>query len=132
MHCHKILIVEDDKEISSSLIDLLSSEGYEVVPAYNGLEAIELLKDRKEDPCLILTDLMMPKMNGWELIEILSAKDVVISIPVVVMTACNPGKIPDGKKVVKKPFNLDIVVALVKDHCGKPNDGPVTKDQTSL
>ena len=132
MHCHKILIVEDDKEISSALIDLLSSEGYEAVPAYNGLEAIELLKDRKEDPCLILTDLMMPKMNGWDLIKTLYTKDVVITIPVVVMSASANSKMPDGKKVIKKPFNLDIVLSLVKEHCGNPNGGPITKDQTSL
>jgi CheY-like chemotaxis protein len=65
-----------------ALIDLLASEGYEVVPARHGKEALELLKNRKEDPCLILTDLMMPEMDGWEFITFLmesQARDTCLS-----------------------------------------------------
>jgi CheY-like chemotaxis protein len=132
MHCHKILVVEDDDAIRATLIDLLASEGYEAVPAHHGKEALALLKDRKEDPCLILTDLMMPEMDGWELITFLKAQDIVITIPVVVMTAGTTDKVPHARKVIKKPFNLESVVALVKEHCGPPNGGPITKAQTSL
>lgn len=132
MRCHKILVVEDDENIRSTLVDLLASEGYEVVPARHGKEAMDLLKDRKEDPCLILTDLMMPEMDGWELITFLKGHDIIVTIPVVAMTAGIGDKIPHVKKVIKKPFSLESVVALVKDHCGEPNDGPITKAQTFL
>jgi len=132
MHCHKILVVEDDENIRTTLIDLLASEGYEVVAAGYGKEALELLKNRKEDPCLILTDLMMPEMNGWELITFLKKQDIVITIPVVAMTAGKYDNLGDVKKVIKKPFHLESVVALVKEHCGAPNAEPVTVAQTFL
>ena len=132
MHCHKILVVEDDDGIRETLVDLLAYEGYEAVPARHGKEARALLIDRREDPCLILTDLMMPEMDGWELITFLQEQDIVITIPVIVMTACGHEKVPHAKKVIKKPFNLESVVALVKGHCGEPNGGPITKAQTFL
>jgi len=103
-----------------------------VVPARHGKEALGLLRDRKEDPCLILTDLMMPQMDGWEFLGALEAQDVVITIPVVVMTATSSDRLPPDKRIIKKPFNLDTVVALVKENCGLPNGGPITKAQTSL
>ena len=131
MHCHKILIVEDDDAIRLALVDLLASEGYEAVPAHHGKEALGLLYERKENPCLILTDLMMPEMDGWELIKILKEQDIVITIPVIAMTAGANDRVPKTK-VIKKPFNLETVVKLVKQHCGSPNDGPITKEQKSL
>jgi CheY-like chemotaxis protein len=131
MNCHKILVVEDDDDIRTTLIELLASEGYHAVPAHHGKEALELMKDRKEDPCLILTDLMMPEMDGWELMAILNELDVVITIPVVVMTAGLTNRIL-GTRIIKKPFNLEMVVALVREKCGAPNHGPVTKAEVSL
>jgi CheY-like chemotaxis protein len=132
MHCHKILVVEDDDAIRTTLVELLALEGYEVVPAHHGKEALELLRDRKEDPCLVITDLMMPKMDGWELMRCLEEQDVLISIPVIVMTASESTHRGRARQLIKKPFNLDTVVELVRQHCGLPNDGPVTKSETSL
>lgn len=131
MRCHKILIVEDDDAIRTTLVNLLATEGYEAVPAHHGKEALELLKNRKEDPCLIITDLMMPEMDGWELIRLLKEQDIVVMIPLVVMTAGVGG--PDhGKQVIKKPFSLDTIIKVVKEHCGPPNNGRVTEAQTFL
>lgn len=132
MRCHKILVVEDDDAIRMSLVVLLASEGYEAVPAHHGKEALELLRDRREDPCLIITDLMMPEMDGWELISYLKKQDIIITIPVVAMTASETQGVSGVKRVIKKPFNIDAVVALVKEHCGEPNDGPIAVDQTHL
>lgn len=131
MRCQKILVVEDDDSIRLMLVSLLASEGYEAVPAHHGREALEILKNRKDDPCLILTDLMMPEMDGWELITFLREKDILITIPIVAMTAgpINPAPV---KQVIKKPFNLEKVLELVREHCGSPNGGPVTETQTSL
>jgi CheY-like chemotaxis protein len=131
MHCHKILVVEDDDAIRSAVVDLLALEGYEAVPAHHGKEALELLKERREDPCLILTDLMMPELDGWELIRLLEKQDIIITIPVVVMTAGLTGRLP-VKRVIKKPFNLETILALVKEYCGSPSGGPITEPQSSL
>jgi CheY-like chemotaxis protein len=116
---------------SLTLVDLLASEGYEVVPAHHGKEALALLKERKEDPCLILTDLMMPEMDGWEMMRLLKDQDIVITIPIVVMTAGSTDRVRE-KRVIKKPFNLETVVALVKENCGAPNGGAITKVQIAL
>ena len=132
MHCHKILVIEDEDDIREAVVNLLALEGYEAVPAHHGKEALELLKDRLEDPCLILTDLMMPEMDGWELIKILREQDILITIPVVVMTASETKNVSSAKKVIKKPFDLPALISLVKEHCGEANDGPITKPQTFL
>lgn len=131
MHCHKILVVEDDDSIRATLVNLLALEGYEAVPAHHGKEALKLLPERREDPCLVITDLMMPEMDGWELIDCLNEKDALITVPVVVMTAAMIDRVHD-KQIVKKPFNLEAVIALVREHCGPPEDGPITLDQTAL
>src|ERR1044071_1184503 len=63
--CTMILVVEDDSAIREVLTDVLESEGYQVLNAANGREAIQLLRSSTL-PCLILLDLMMPVMNGWQ------------------------------------------------------------------
>jgi CheY-like chemotaxis protein len=131
MHCSKILIVEDDECILYALVELLAEEGYEVIPAHHGKEALKILQDRKEDPCLIITDLMMPEMDGFELMKILQELDIVISIPIVVMTASNSNA-SNGKQLIRKPFNLEVVVQTVKKHCGDPKTGKSLSSQTVL
>jgi CheY-like chemotaxis protein len=74
---------------------------------------------------------MMPEMDGWEMMRLLKDQDVVITIPIVVMTAGSTDRVRE-KRVIKKPFNLETVVALVKEHCGAPNDGAITKAQIAL
>src|SRR5437867_1078963 len=64
-----VLIVEDDTEIREALRDLLTEHGYRVLEAANGLEALSLVERLPEPPCVVLLDLMMPVMTGWELLE---------------------------------------------------------------
>jgi CheY-like chemotaxis protein len=109
----------------------IEEEGYEVRTANNGEEAFSLLKELKE-PCLILTDLMMPKMNGYEFIELASQAHTIASIPIVIVSAtpCESAvKVMTGsgkiKGLVKKPVNLDYLMRIVHEHCGTP---PVRQD----
>lgn len=102
-----ILIVEDEFAIAELLRDTLSDEGYQVVVATDGREALELLASQQVD--LILSDLMMPRMDGRTLIERLRADPRFAAIPVVVMSAGRTGLEPrfDGfDAYVSKPFNL--------------------------
>jgi two-component system chemotaxis response regulator CheY len=80
-----ILIVEDDDETRTDLAELLGSEGYEVVTATNGDEALKLL-DASEPPKLILLDLLMPVMNGWDFRTRQLAKPSLAAIPVVILS----------------------------------------------
>jgi len=132
--CGLVVIVEDDQSIREVLQAVIESEGYEVRTASNGEEALLLLKELKV-PCLILTDLMMPKMNGYEFIELASKTHTIASIPIVVVSGTPPneadttvmmesGKI---KGLVKKPVDIDYMISIVHKHCGKPASKKVAK-----
>ncbi len=80
-----ILIVEDDADLRNSLAELLQEEGYRVSGAANGQEALHYLEECPP-PCIILLDLMMPVMNGWEFRERQQQDPALAEIPVAVVT----------------------------------------------
>ncbi|MEO8430437.1 MAG: response regulator [Acidobacteriota bacterium] len=82
----KLLLVEDDRDLRDALCQLLSDTGYDVVCAENGREALEYLA-KSPAPCLVLLDLMMPVMNGWEFRAEQRKNEKISGIPVVVVTA---------------------------------------------
>ena len=118
--CRSILLVEDDQEIRESLKDALEMEGYEIVTASNGREALDTLPTMRK-PCLILLDLMMPVMNGWEFAEALQGDAELAEIPIVVVTAFGQelqrSKIT-SQDVIPKPVDLDRLFRSVKCFCG--------------
>jgi CheY-like chemotaxis protein len=133
MHCRKILVVEDDEDIRSGLIEVLAFEGYEAVAAQNGMEAFELLRNREENPCLMLTDLTMPKMGGWELINLLAAHKPAFNFPIVIMTASEDRETHvNVKQTIRKPFDFNVLIKMLQKHCGNPNEGAVLEKQTFL
>ena len=113
-----ILVVEDNKEIQDSLKMALEVEGYNVFTADNGKEAIERLR-KMPTPCVILLDLMMPVMNGWEFVEAIS-KDIMLStIPIVVVSAFgDKNGTPKTSDYIQKPIDLDALLDTVCKHCG--------------
>jgi CheY-like chemotaxis protein len=113
-----ILIIEDDQDILLALKSFLEVEGYAVQTAENGFEAMELLKEG-EMPNLILLDMKMPVMNGWQFaIEFLAKHDHLS--PIVVMTAAADAKqrAQDISAIgwVSKPFELDELLKIVKKY----------------
>jgi CheY-like chemotaxis protein len=83
----RILIVEDDDDIRRSLADVLEHRGYPVALAHNGLEALEYLRSAPQPPRLILLDLMMPVMDGWQFCAAQREDPTLATIPVVVLSA---------------------------------------------
>ena len=81
-----VLIVEDDPAIAAALGRFLDNAGYETSAANNGKEALDVLQQGVR-PSVLLVDLMMPLMSGWELIECLNRDHTLSQIPVVVMSA---------------------------------------------
>lgn len=81
----KILVVDDEVNITQILEFSIGSEGYEVITAQNGEDAID--KARREQPDLIILDIMMPKIDGYEACRILKANPLTKNIPVVLLTA---------------------------------------------
>lgn len=116
-HCKSILVVDDDRGIREAMELALQMEGYHVETAANGEEALRRLKTI-ERPCLILLDLMMPIMSGFEFLS-MRQKDVLIApIPVVIISAFpNEAQKVQAQGFVKKPVNLDLLLALVKQYC---------------
>jgi CheY-like chemotaxis protein len=120
--CRSVLLVEDDPDIRASLEEALEWEGYRVVTAANGRDALARLP-RMARPCLILLDLMMPVMNGWEFADALEKNDRLAAIPIVVVTAFadqagdKKSSIGTGE-VVRKPVDLDVLLRLVRRYCG--------------
>lgn len=113
-----ILVIEDNKEIQDSLKLALEVEGYDVFTADNGKEGMDKLA-RIPTPCLILLDLMMPVMNGWEFIEAISKDLMLSSIPVVVVSAFGDKKgTPKTEGYIQKPIDLDALLNTVCKHCG--------------
>lgn len=115
----KILIIEDDHDIRETYRQLLELEGYEVVTASNGKEGLELLK-RMGRPSLILLDLMMPVMNGWEFLAAQKGDQALANIPVVVVTAAGKDKEKsvEAAGYIKKPVELQSLLDTVKQYCG--------------
>src|SRR5687767_13465549 len=82
-----ILIVDDDADIRFVISELLSDEGYTVAQAANGREALIYLQTAKPLPCVILLDMMMPLMNGWDFLHARQRDRVLQAIPVVLISA---------------------------------------------
>jgi CheY-like chemotaxis protein len=83
--CKEVLVVDDDQDICLILREVLEAEGCTVIVAHNGQEALRVLEQRRPD--VIVLDLMMPVMNGWELAVQLQQESRWRDIPVVVVSA---------------------------------------------
>jgi CheY-like chemotaxis protein len=112
-----ILVVEDDEELRDLVGDLLEEEGYDVVPAMNGKQALDFIQCAGKRPSLVLLDLLMPIVNGWELLRTIREDPWFSEIPVVVMTAVKRDRPSGATAVLKKPFKiaelLQTVLAVV-------------------
>jgi CheY-like chemotaxis protein len=97
---------------------LLVDEGCHVKGASNGKEALAVSKDMGNRPCLILLDLMMPVMNGWEFLEQRTGTVSLASIPVAVLSAITDrSKIPEANDYLRKPIKLDALLEVVEAYC---------------
>jgi CheY-like chemotaxis protein len=109
-----ILIVEDSPEVAEAFALLLEQEGYRVSTSANGREALALLK--RERPQLVFVDLVMPVLNGLQLIEQMRNDDELNDIPVVAVTASLHRA--RGVHTVKKPFAGSGLLEAAKFYCG--------------
>ncbi|WP_141730959.1 response regulator [Oligoflexus tunisiensis] len=114
-----ILIVEDDEGIRDTLSLMLQMEGYEVMQTSNGQEALELL-GKIDPPSLILLDLMMPVMNGFEFAAAIEQQEAFSSIPIVLLTAYteHAHRVRNAKCVLFKPVEFDQLFQTVREYCG--------------
>src|SRR5258708_2484851 len=102
-----ILVVDDDPALSLSIRGVLEAEGHDVVTAGNGREALKLFDDPGFRPALILLDLMMPVMNGWQVLDIFARDRALQKIPLILMSAFFGDRfVGDPFTMLPKPFAL--------------------------
>ena len=116
-----ILVVEDDRDILDSIGDVLRSDGYPVVLAQNGAEALASLRTQVERPCLIILDLMMPVMDGWTFRSEMRKDQALASIPVIVLSGDAHVKERAAELgcvgAVGKPISVAKLFELVEHFC---------------
>ena len=114
----RILVVDDDRQIVRLVQSYLQQSGFTVLTAYDGEEALHVI--RRDKPDLVVLDLMLPKRDGLEITRLLRADEQLAAIPILMLTA----RVEDVDKIVgielgaddylTKPFNPQEVVARVK------------------
>ena len=119
----KILVIEDELNIQKLAEANLATSGYDVLVADNGEEGLKLAE--RESPDLILLDLRLPGMSGWDVLMILKNKRKLQKIPVIIMTATVPRggehRFPSMKTAgyLVKPFSVDKLLCQVKQALGR-------------
>src|SRR5258705_12159733 len=116
-HC-PVLIVEDDADLRDMMAQLLTLEGFNAATVANGREALEYLRNVAR-PDVILLDLMMPVMDGWEFRRRQQADPAMSDVPVIVLSALDPSRAADvnANAFLKKPLDFDRLLTLVRGYC---------------
>ena len=120
-----ILVVEDEVDLASLVEVNLDLAGYRVILAHDGAEG--LTAARRERPDLILLDVMMPVLDGWQVLRALKEEDETRDIPVVMLTALSEerdlirGHLQGAIRYVTKPFEMKALLTAVSDGIGEPS-----------
>ena len=117
-HC-PVLIVEDDEDLREMMAQLLTLEGFDAATVANGREALDYLRHNSTVPDVILLDLMMPVMDGWEFRRRQKADPDIAPVPVIVLSALDQARAAnlDATAFLKKPLDFDRLLTLVRTHC---------------
>ncbi len=124
----RILVVDDDKQIVRLIRSYLEQAGYQVLTAHDGETALHAI--RREQPDLVVLDLMLPDRDGWEITRLIRSDQTLANLPIIMLTA----RVEDTDKIVglelgaddyiTKPFNPREVVARVRAVLRRTTDGP--------
>lgn len=117
---HQILIVDDDAGSRTALMRLLRDEGFRVAAVDGGISALEYLRG-SPPPQLIVLDLMMAKMDGWDFRHQQKRDPRLAGIPVIAVSAA--GKLPDADAYFRKPLDFEAFLTVVRRHVD-PSPGP--------
>jgi CheY-like chemotaxis protein len=112
-----VLVVEDEALIRDELADILRYEGYTVITAENGREGLEKLE--QYDVQVLVLDLMLPVMSGWELFTAVRARPELAALPVLTITAVSNAHRAPGGPLFLKPLNVDSLVRAVAAYAGR-------------
>ncbi|HEX2221353.1 MAG TPA: response regulator [Candidatus Limnocylindria bacterium] len=115
-----LLVVDDEPEIRALLTDLLVDTGHKVYSVPDGAEALETLRSAPP-PCAIILDLMLPRVNGWQVLRTLRADHDLADIPVIVLSAhsdaVSVAREYDVDVALSKPFDPSELLTVVQERC---------------
>jgi len=121
--CAGLLVVDDNEDLLTTLVDVLTCEGYRVATARNGVEALGVLRSARPLPCVILLDLTMPEMSGEDFRAAQLRDAELAAVPVVGFTAdsTNADRLRAMKLdgIVPKPVGLDQLLSALERYCGR-------------
>jgi CheY-like chemotaxis protein len=112
-----VLVVEDDEDIRDVLATVLHESGYSVIIAKNGEEALQRLRTGTCRPCVILLDLWMPVMDGWQFREEQRKDSSLAGIPVVALSGDREAQAFDTAAYLSKPVQFNQLVSTVERFC---------------
>jgi CheY-like chemotaxis protein len=116
-----VMVVEDDPDVRDAIAEVLADCQYNALHAANGAEALQRLRAAAVRPCVILLDMMMPTMDGWQFRAEQRSDPSVSDIPVVVLSAHASGSEAaaqlDAVAFLAKPVSLESLVSLVERFC---------------
>lgn len=119
----KILVVDDEVDLVNTIRFSLETEGYTVLVSYNGEDALN--QARKENPDLILLDIMLPKLDGYKVCRLLKFDERYKHIPILMLTAKTQekdkilGMETGADEYIRKPFDIDELMEKVKSYLNK-------------
>ncbi len=122
-----IMVVDDDPDLVEAVSMKLENKSYVVAKAYDGVEAMEKIKEQK--PAIIILDVMMPRKNGWVVCEEIKKDEALKDITVIMLTAVadavkttnythHDGKATMADDYIPKPIDLDALMDIIDDYCG--------------
>jgi DNA-binding response OmpR family regulator len=118
---YTVMVVEDEATVSEVVATALVDEGYRVLTAKDGQDALDLVQRRPPDA--IVLDLMLPNVDGWQVVKWCRAHLTTATIPIIVVSAAHDA-LEDGDigslVFMEKPFNLDVLLVLVEDAVSSP------------
>ncbi len=119
-HCHDVLVIEDYRETRDAILDLLRTKGFRAWGAESGPDALDLLQSGLR-PCVIILDIRLPGMSGWEVCERLQVVPELAAIPVVVLSVEVPREErPERagiREYLRKPIDGSTLVEAIERYC---------------
>jgi CheY-like chemotaxis protein len=109
-----VLVIDDEEDVRETLRDVVEMEGCSAVLAASALEGMKILERHK--PCLIILDLMMPGMNGAEMLTLLRHDENLSGLPVLMSTSA-PSRAPAGVALLPKPIDLETLCRWIRTNC---------------
>jgi CheY-like chemotaxis protein len=113
---HTVLVVEDEEDLREMIREALELNGYAVVAAEDGHQALVRLPGI-EQLCLVLIDLLMPGMNGWDLFEELKRRPELDGVPIVVYSSVSNRAPNAATRVLQKPLTFGELLSTVRQYC---------------